>query len=128
MDLPPSLPLVRIYCTCLSKNKRLLLKSSKEFQNIVLSLKKGTYLGTLKDEAKYISFVMKQAAELVHHGKYRYNINKTMHQEIDSMRSIAHIIPRMPMAMAFGNSCLESVGGYSISLLDSGGTYHSRIK
>jgi hypothetical protein len=43
----------------LSENKRLLFESSKEFQNIVLSLKKGTYLGTPKDEARHISFAMK---------------------------------------------------------------------
>jgi hypothetical protein len=29
---------------------------------------------------------------------------------------IAHIIPRTPTTMAFGDSCLEDVGGYSISL------------
>jgi hypothetical protein len=58
-------------------------KSSKEFQNIVLSLKQGTYLGTPKDKATHISFAMKKAAKLVHHAKYRYNINKTMCQEIE---------------------------------------------
>ena len=52
-----------------------------------------------------------------------------MHQEIDSIRKklqpssgitwetpIAHIIPRMPTATAFGDSCLEGAGGYLISL------------
>jgi hypothetical protein len=29
---------------------------------------------------------------------------------------IAHIIPRMPMATSFGDSCLEGAGGYLISL------------
>jgi hypothetical protein len=29
---------------------------------------------------------------------------------------IAHIIPRMPTVMVFGNSCQEGMGGYSISL------------
>jgi hypothetical protein len=62
----------------LSKNDRLLLESSKEFQNIVLYLKR-TYLGAPKDEAKHISFTMKHAAKLVYHAKYRYNINKSMH-------------------------------------------------
>jgi hypothetical protein len=113
----------------LSENKRILLKSSKEFQNIVLLLKKGTSLGTPKEEAKHTSFMMKHAAKLVHHAKYRYNINKTMHQEIEFVSKklqplssilwetpIAHIIPRMPMATAFGDSCLEGTGGYSISL------------
>jgi hypothetical protein len=113
----------------LSKNKRLLLESLREFQDIVNSLKKGTYLGTNTNEARHKSFTMKWAAKLVHHAKYRYNINKTMHQEIDFFQKklqplsgitwetpIAHIIPRIPMATAFGDSCLEGVGGYSISL------------
>jgi hypothetical protein len=71
---------------------------------------------------------MKWAAKLVH-AKYRYNINRTMRQEIDFFRKklltlsgitwetpIAHIIPQMPMAKAFGDSCLEGAGGYLVSL------------
>jgi hypothetical protein len=68
----------------LSKNKRILLESSKEFQDIVLLLKKETYLGILKDEAKHISFAMMCTAKLIHHAKYKYNINKTMRPEIES--------------------------------------------
>ena len=72
---------------------------------------------------------MKRAAKLVHHSKYKYHINKTMQQEIKFFRKklhpssgilwetpIAHIIPRMPPATAFGDSCLEGAGGYSVSL------------
>ncbi len=29
---------------------------------------------------------------------------------------IAHIIPRMPTSITFGDSCLEGTGGYSLSL------------
>jgi hypothetical protein len=65
----------------LSKNKRLLLKSSREFRDIVNSLKNGTYLGASTNDTRHISFAMKWAAKLVHHAKYRYNINKTMLQE-----------------------------------------------
>jgi hypothetical protein len=67
----------------LSENKRLFLKSSREFQDIVLSLKRGTFRGTCKDKAKRISFRMKCAAKLVHHAKYMHNINKTKCQEIE---------------------------------------------
>ncbi len=113
----------------LFKNKRFLLESLREFQDIVNSLKKGTYLRTNTNETRHISFAMKRAAKLVHHAKYRYNINKTMHQEIDFFHKklqplsditwetpIAHIIPRMPTATAFADSCLEGAGGYWISL------------
>jgi hypothetical protein len=108
---------------------RLLLESLREVQDIVLSLKMGIFLGTYKDKAKHISFMVKRAAKLVHHAKYRYKINKTMPQEIEFFckklhplssifweTPIAHIIPKTPTAMAFGNSCLEGAGGYSISL------------
>ncbi len=114
----------------LSKNKRLLLESLREFQDIVLSLKKRTYLGTQKDEARHISFRMKQVPTLGHCAKYKYTINKTMHQELDFFHKklqpllsifwetpIAHIILRMPTATTFGNTCLEGAGGYSISSL-----------
>jgi hypothetical protein len=113
----------------LSMNKRLLLEFLREFQDFVNSLKKGTYLRTNTDETRHITFMMTWAAKLVYHAKYRYNINKTMRQEIDFFckklqpssgitweTPIAHIIPRMPMATAFGDSCLEGAGGYLISL------------
>ncbi len=72
---------------------------------------------------------MKKAAHLVHHAKFKYNINKTMHQEIEFFRKklllesgiawetpIAHIITWMPTFTPFGDSCLEGAGGYSIML------------
>jgi hypothetical protein len=72
---------------------------------------------------------MKRAAQLVHHAKFQYNINKTMRQEIEFFREkllpesgiawetpIAHIIPRTPTFTSFGDSCLEGAGGYCISL------------
>jgi hypothetical protein len=36
--------------------------------------------------------------------------------EIHWVSSIAHIIPRMPTFITFGDSCLEGAGGYSLSL------------
>jgi hypothetical protein len=138
MDLPPSLPSV---AHALSKNKRLLLESSKEFQSIVLSLKKGTYLGTRKDKAKHISFAMKQSAKLVHHAKYRYNINKTMHQEIEffckNLQHSSSILWETPMLTSY-QECLwqwrlATAGPLKVwedtpLVLDSGSTYHSQKK
>jgi hypothetical protein len=71
----------------LSKNKGLLLKSLREFRDIVNSLKNSTYLGADTHETRHISFAMKRAAKLMQHAKYRYNINKTMQQEIDFFRA-----------------------------------------
>jgi hypothetical protein len=90
----------------LFKNKRLLLESLREVQDIVNSLRNGTYLGANTNETRHISFAMKRAANLIHYAKYRYNINRTMRQEIDFFLKklqplsgitwetpIAHIIP-----------------------------------
>ncbi len=71
----------------LSKNTRLLFKSLREFRDIVNSLRNGTYLGANTNEMRHISFAMKRAVKLIHHAKYRYNINKTMHQEINFFRT-----------------------------------------
>ncbi len=78
---------------------------------------------------KHINFAMKKAAHLVHHAKFKYNINKTMHQEIKFFckklllesgiaweTPIAHIITWMPTFTSFGDSCLKGAGGYSIML------------
>ena len=113
----------------LSENKRLLLESSHEFREIAVSLKTGLFNTPCKDQIKHISFTMKRAAKLVHHSKYKYHINKTMRREIKFFREklhpssgilwetpIAHIIPRTPTPMTFGDSCLEGAGGYSVSL------------
>jgi hypothetical protein len=87
----------------LSKNKWLLLESLREFQNIVISLKTGTYLGANTNETKHISFAMKWAAKLVHHAKYRYNINRTMCQEIEffceKLQPLSDITWKTPIAL-----------------------------
>jgi hypothetical protein len=70
----------------LSKNKQLLLESLREFRDIVNSLKNSKYLGANTDDTRHISFAMKQTAKLVHHAKYRYNINRSMGQEMEFFR------------------------------------------
>jgi hypothetical protein len=113
----------------LSENKRLLVDTSPEFHNICLSLKTGNFPCSAKDQVKHINFGMRKAANLVHHAKFQYNINKTMQQEIEFFREkllpessiawetpITHIIPWMPTFTSFGDSCLEGDGGYCISL------------
>ncbi len=67
----------------LTENKCLLVDMSPEFCNICLSLKTGTFLCSAKGQLKHINFAMKKAAHLVHHTKFKYNINKTMRQEIE---------------------------------------------
>ena len=66
---------------------------------------------------------------MVHHSKYKFIINLSMRQEIEFFRDklqpnmsilwetpIDHVIPRLPTATAFGDSCLEGAGGYSTEL------------
>jgi hypothetical protein len=113
----------------LTENKRLLADMSPNFRDICPSLKTGTFPCSAKDQVKHINFAMKKAAHLVHHAKFKYNINKMMHQELEFFceklllesniawkTPIAHIIPRMPTFTSFGDSCLEGARGYSILL------------
>ncbi len=113
----------------LAENKRLLVNSSPKFRSICLSLKTGNFPCLVKDQVKHIKHAIQRAARQVHHAKFEFNINKTMHQEIDFFHKkllpksnikwetpIAHIIPRMPMFTFFGDSCLEGAGGYSTLL------------
>jgi hypothetical protein len=66
---------------------------------------------------------------LVHQSQCQYNITKSMRQEIEFFckkllpysevcweSPRAHIIPRMPTFITFGDSCLEGAGGYALSL------------
>ena len=90
----------------LSKNKRLLTKSSAEFQDIVLAIQTNAFITPCKDLAWHTSFAMKRAAKLTHHASYQYNINITMRYKIEFFCNklklhsgikwetpIAHLIP-----------------------------------
>jgi hypothetical protein len=67
----------------LSKNKRLLTKSSAEFRNIVLAIETNAFVTPCKYLARHTSFAMKRAAKLTHHASYQYNTNRTMHYKIE---------------------------------------------
>ncbi len=60
----------------LTESKRLLADMSPKFRDICLSLKTGTFPCSAEDQVKHINFVMKKAAHLVYHAKFKYNINK----------------------------------------------------
>jgi hypothetical protein len=96
----------------LSKNKRLLTKSSAEFRDIVLAIQTNAFVTPCKDLAQHTSFAIKHAAKLTHHASYQYNINKTMCYKIKFFCNkikpdsgikwetpIAYLIPRTPFAM-----------------------------
>ncbi len=74
-------------------------------------------------------FTIKWSAKLVHQSRCQYIITKSMCLEIEFFRKkllsnsgffleslIAHIIPRMPTFITFGDSCLKGARGYSLSL------------
>jgi hypothetical protein len=113
----------------LSENKRLLTKSSAEFQDIVLTIQINAFVTPCKDLARHTSFAMKRGAKLTYHASYQYNINRTMHYKIEFFRDklkpdsgiewemlIAHLIPQMPFATTIRDSLLECAGGFSITL------------
>jgi hypothetical protein len=124
----------------LFKNKRLLTKSSAEFQYIILAIRTNAFVTPCKDLARHTSFARKRAAKLTHHASYQYNINRTMHYKIEFFQDklkpdsgikwetpIAHLIPRTPFATTIRDSSLEGAGGFP-SPWDSGGTFVSWTK
>jgi hypothetical protein len=113
----------------LSKNKRLLTESSAEFHKVILAICTSAFVALCKDLAQHTSFAMKSAAKLTHHASYQYNVNKTMHYEIEFFHDklkpdsgikwetpIAHLIPQAPFATTIGDSLLDRAGGFSITL------------
>jgi hypothetical protein len=113
----------------LSENKRFLADSSPEIQTLIKSLHSGYFFCNVKDQIHHISFAIKGSAKLVHQSRCQYNITKSTRQEIEFFckkllpksgicweSPIAHIIPRMPTLITFGDSCLKGAGGYSLSL------------
>jgi hypothetical protein len=113
----------------LSKNKRLLTKSSAEFQDIILAIQTNAFVTPYKDLAQHTSFAMKRAERLTHHASYQYNINRAMRYKIKFFCNklnpdsdikwempIAYLIPQTPFATTIGDSLLEGAGGFSITL------------
>ena len=70
----------------LAENNRLLMESSHELGNIVLSIQTGAFFTSCKDLARHTSFTMKRAARLTHHTYYQYNINRTLRAKIEFFR------------------------------------------
>jgi hypothetical protein len=113
----------------LSENKRFLADLSAKFKLIIKLQQTECFSCSMKDQVRHILFAMKQSAEMIHRTRLQYNINQTMHQEIEFFceklrpdsgiqweAPIAHIIPRRPTCITFGYSCLNGAGGYSLSL------------
>jgi hypothetical protein len=113
----------------LSESKKFLVESSPEFQTLIKSLRSGYFFCNVKDQIHHISFAIKRSTKLAHQSRCQYNISKSMRQELEFFRKkllpnsgnnwespIAHIIPRMPTFITYGDSCLKEPGGYSLSL------------
>ena len=70
----------------LAENKRLLTESSQEFCDVVESLRTGSFSCSAKDQNRHILFVLKKAARMVPHSRYKFAINLCMWQEIEFFR------------------------------------------
>jgi hypothetical protein len=105
-----------IACALLENNK-FLADSSPECQSFIKSLWSCYFFCNVKDQICHNSFAIKRSAKLVNQSRCQYNITKSMRQEIEFFRKkllpnsnicweslIAHIIPRMPTFITFGDS------------------------
>ena len=113
----------------LQSNKALLEVSLDKFKLLVLQIRSKQFSGNQADIAKQVNYALKTAAKLVNNSKHMYIINGTMQEELNFIRQalqedlginfetpIAFIIPRIPTASLFGDSLLQSCGGYSFKL------------
>jgi hypothetical protein len=113
----------------LQNNKDLLKASSDKFKLLIMQIQSKQFSGSQTDIAKQVNYALKTAAKLVNNNKHMYIINDMMQDELDFIRQalqedsgrdfetpIAFIIPRIPTASLFGDSSLQSCGGYSFEL------------
>jgi hypothetical protein len=113
----------------LQNNKDLLEASSDKFKLLILQIQSKQFSGSQTDIAKQVNYALKAAAKLVNNNKHMYIINGTMQEELDFIQQalqedsgidfetpVAFIIPRIPTALLFGDSSLQSCGGYSFEL------------
>ncbi len=111
MDLPLPFPSVCFHCICLIQKQN---TSSQVLEKIprYCQLSKEWYL-PLSQHWWNKALAMKRAAKLVLHAKYRYNIDKTMHQEIDFFRKKAPTFVRHHLGNANPSHYTKNAHGNS---------------
>jgi hypothetical protein len=113
----------------LKKNKQLLEECSSGFRDLVKQIERKSFICKPANLQRHINFAMKSAARRVNWHNQLYPMNQTMREELTFIASalqpdsgikfetsIAHLIPRTPMASVVGNSSLLGCGGYSVTL------------
>ena len=111
----------------LRSNEVFLTHSSRTFRKLLDTIKKNKF-ATIEDDIRELNFATKLHAREIHHCDERYYINRTLRAEITLLRDmlrdsphqwahpIGHLIPRTPSSKFWGNACLHSAGGFSLSL------------
>ena len=116
----------------LASNHRLLHYHSPRFKGLISCIKKGQ-MGTSKlsqDSGRIVAFALKQASQLVHRSKSKHNISALLRADIEFFRwallpdsgipwssPLAHVVPRTPIGIPFGDACLTGCGGYCVELI-----------
>jgi hypothetical protein len=113
----------------LKSNTELLEKSSNSFRDVVKQITTKIFSGKQSNHQHHINFAMKKAAKMVSKHKHNYLVNSTMQEELNFISralspdskikfeiSIAHLIPRIPMASIIKDGSLVVCGGYSTTL------------
>jgi|SaaInl74LU_5_DNA_1037368.scaffolds.fasta_scaffold03592_2 hypothetical protein len=115
----------------LASNHRLLHYHSSHFRGLIGRIKKGQ-MGKDKlsqDSGRIVSFALKQASQLVHRSKSTHPISKELRADIEFFRwalrqdsgvrwdsPLAHVVPRTPIGIPYGDACLTGCGGYCVEL------------
>ena len=113
----------------LSGNKQLLGEVSDDYKKLLEDIRCNRFVGKPSEVAKQVNFAMKKAARMPYHANFLFPIRTRLRIEMDFFKSalepnsgiefetpIAHIIKRMPLAKAYGDSALQACGGYCTTL------------
>lgn len=115
----------------LASNYRMLHRHSTQFKTLISCIKKNQ-MGRTKvsqESGRLVAFALKQASQLVHRSKSKYEILDLLREDIEFFRralhkdsdvpwasQLAHVIPRTPIGIPFGDACLTGCGGYCTEL------------
>ena len=105
-----------------------MVQSSHRFQALAHKIQMRDFRHS-DNPARELYFALKEVAHMVHKALLCYRINKTMKDELDSIRQalafesdipwrtkLGLIIPRTPSRQQFGDASLLAGGGFSIDL------------
>ena len=113
----------------LRQNHLFLKNESASFQQMIKQIKALKKLPTTDQDVSHLNFFLSKSAKKKFKCAQSFFIPKTLRRELELLRAwlsdesgitwstpLAHLIKRMPYALAWGDACLYGGGGFSLKL------------